>query len=393
MNDTGRNHRVRVLHLGSPTGLYGAERWILAVARHLPVADFDCVVATVRDDPSLTSPVCRRASELGLEVRVFEDHGRLSLDAVRQIRAFIRSTAVDIVHSHGYKTDLIGLLAAAGTRCRTVTTPHGWSTDADWRLRVYEALDRASFPFFDAVVPLSETLHRGLEWVGRLRRNLHLIPNGVDLDELAESMSAPVAGHLARSEGDFVVGFVGRLVPLKAVDVLIQAFARLDRPGKQLWIVGDGPEGDALKVLAARLGIASDVHFLGYREDRLAILGRIDVLALPSRTEGTPRCVLEAMAARVPVVTSDVEGCRILVRDHETGLLARVDDVADLARRLGRLATDAALRLRLAEAGRAFVEREFSARMVASRYAELYLELLVPAASREALPPARGNPH
>jgi glycosyltransferase involved in cell wall biosynthesis len=387
-----RNRRVRVLHLGSPTGLYGAERWILAVARHLPAADIESVVAAVRDDPSLTAPVCRRASALGLEARVFEGHGRLSLDAVRQIRAFIRSTAVDIVHSHGYKTDLIGVLAAAGTRCRTVTTPHGWSTDADWRLRIYEALDRASFPFFDAVVPLSEKLRRDLAWLGRLRGNLHLIPNGLDLDEVTEAMSVPAAGDPARSDRDFVVGFVGRLIPLKAVDVLMRAFAHLDRPGKQLWIVGDGPEGDALKALAARLGIASAVRFFGYREDRLAILGRMDVLALPSRSEGTPRCVLEAMAARVPVLTSDAEGCRILVRDDETGLLSRVDDAAGLARQLGRLATDAALRLRLAEAGRAFVEREFSARLVASRYADLYHGLLAPGAPREALPPARGNP-
>jgi len=382
---------VRVLHLGSPIGLYGAERWILAVARHLPAAEFESVVAAVRDDPALTAPVCRRASELGIEGRVFDGRGRLSLRAVRQIRAFIRATAIDIVHSHGYKTDLIGLLAAAGTPCRTVTTPHGWSTDADWKLRIYEWLDRASFPIFDAVVPLSDKLHRGLEWVGRLRGNLHLIPNGLDLDEVAEARAASAGAYLAKGDADFVVGFVGRLIPLKAVDVLMRAFARLDRPGKRLWIVGDGPEAEALKALASQLGVASMVRFFGYREDRLAIMGRMDVLALPSRSEGTPRCVLEAMAARVPVVTSDVEGCRILVRDGETGLLSRVDDVAALARQLERLAGDAGLRRRLAEAGYAFVEREFSARTVASRYAELYRELLASGGSRSALTSARGD--
>lgn len=378
--------RARVLQLGSPSGLYGAERWILALARHLPDCGFEPVVGTIRDAPGQAAAVCDRAGLLGIEQVVFEAPGRLSLKAVKQIRGFIDRAGIDIVHTHGYKTDLIGLLAATGTRCRTVTTPHGWSTDADLKLRVYEWLDRASFPFFDAVVPLSARMYRDLHWLRRVGGHPHLIPNGLDLQDVADAAAGVAGAELDRGEEDFVVGFVGRLIPLKAVDVLLRAFAELSRPGKRLWIVGDGPEEEALRRLAGELGVASLVRFFGYRDDRLTIMKRMDVLALPSRSEGTPRCVLEAMAARVPVVSSDAEGCRILVSDDTTGLLFRVDDPSGLARQLDRLAADAALQRRLVNAAYDFVRREFSAASMAARYADLYSRLLAGEGAAAATP-------
>lgn len=375
--------RTRVLQLGGPTGLYGAERWILALARYLPRCGFQPVVGTILDAPGQGAAICERAQQLGIEHVVFEAPGRLSLQAVTRIRAYIGRAGIDIIHTHGYKTDLIGLLATMGTPCRTVTTPHGWSTDADFKLRAYEWLDRASFPFFDAVVPLSDRLCRELSWLRRFGGNLYLIPNGLDLQDVADASATGAGVDLTRQDEDFVVGFVGRLIPLKAVDVLMHAFAALDRPGKRLWIVGDGPEREALQSLAARLAITPLVRFFGYREDRLVVMKRMDVLVLPSRSEGTPRCVLEAMAARVPVIASDAEGCRVLVREGMTGLLFHVDDPVGLATQLTRLTEDAGLRERLANAGHDCVKREFSAEAMASRYATLYARLLQGAGAPE----------
>ena len=103
---------IRVLHLGNATGLYGAERWILALARHLPAGEAHSVVAAL-DDAGVESPaLCEHAQRLGIPTQVFRSRGRLSLGAVTQLRDFVQRNGIDVVHTHGYKTDLVACLAA-----------------------------------------------------------------------------------------------------------------------------------------------------------------------------------------------------------------------------------------------------------------------------------------
>ena len=123
------------------------------------------------------------------------------------------------------------------------------------------------------------------------------------------------------------------------------------------------------------LGISERTHFLGFRKDRLALLKGLDVFVLPSRLEGIPRCLMEAMAAGVPVIASDIPGCNDLVIDHETGILFPVNDAQALAEKVRELAVNHALRGSLAKAAREFVEQNFSATRMAREYESLYLSL------------------
>lgn len=366
---------IRVLHLGSPTALYGAERWILALARYLDPQAVESVVAAVRDDPSLHAPLCAGAAQLGLRTHVFDAFGRVNWRAVTALRRFLVDERVDVLHTHGYKTDLIGLFATRGTACRLVTTPHGWSVDAGFKLVVYEWLDRAVFPFFDAVVPLSQKLYDELARFAPTRRRLHLIQNGVDIGEIdAVAELAPEARRW-REEGRFVIGYVGQLIPRKGLATLLRAFAALP-PGKRvLAIVGEGEQRAELEQLAGALGVAGSVEFLGFRADRLALLKGFDAFVLPSQLEGIPRCLMEAMAARVPIVASDIPGCRELVAHERTGLLVPCDDAAALAAALARM-DEAAARERFAAAARDEVERSYSAAAMARRYEALYRSLV-----------------
>ena len=123
--------KIRVLQLGSPTGLYGAERWILALVKHLDPDRIHSIVAAIKDDNDLEVPLCNEAAELNFETKIFHANGRFNLSAIRQLRQYIQSKDIDILHTHFYKTDLIGLLATLGTDCKIISTPHGWSTKAD----------------------------------------------------------------------------------------------------------------------------------------------------------------------------------------------------------------------------------------------------------------------
>jgi len=366
---------IRVLQLGSPTGLYGAERWILALVKHLDSKKVNSWVAAIKDDPRLEVPLCKEAEKLGIPSHIFEAYGRINLAAVKQLRSFIHENGIHILHTHGYKTDLMGLLAVRGSRCKLVSTPHGWSKLADFKLSCYEMLCRCIFPFFDAVVPLSDQLYRSLQRLPGMNGKLHLIRNGVDISEI--DAVREVNGEITswKEKGAFVIGYVGRLIPSKGLDVLLNAVAHLDSVNWRLAVVGDGEQRSELESLASKLGVDKRVQFFGFREDRILFLQGFNLFVLPSRTEGTPRCLMEAMAARLPVVVTDIPGCRTLVTNNRTGLLFPLDRAEKLANAIKKVAFESSLGKSLANNGRELIGRSFSAARMARDYEKLYSSL------------------
>ena len=350
---------------------------------------FDMQVAAFRDDPSLKVPLCTEAARLGFKTHIFEVPGRFNPSSVSELREFIKKKGIQILHTHAYKQDIIGLMATRGTRCKAISTPHGWSKEPDFKLWCYEILNRAVFPFFDAVVPLSKDLYDALassRWHTMLSRltnsrlpestNLLLIANGVDISEIDSVTEVAPEIHSLRASGAFIIGYVGQLIHRKGLDVLLKAVSKLqDSLNWHLLIVGEGDLKHSLKDLAMKLGISDRIHFLGFRKDRLALLKGFDVFVLASRLEGIPRCLMEAMAARVPVIASDIPGCIDLVIDQETGILFPVNDVHALAEKMRELAVNHVLRDSLSKAAREFIERNFSATRMAREYESLYLSL------------------
>jgi glycosyltransferase involved in cell wall biosynthesis len=367
---------IRVLHLGSPTGLYGAERWILALVRHLPPSRVASFVAVIKDAPELQAPLCAHASRYGLRTLVVESFGKFSFSAIPKLRRFILDNEIEVLHTHGYKSDILGCLAACGTQCKRLTTPHGWSLNAGVKLQLYEALDRLCFYLMDCVAPLSGDLHVGLARMPGMRQKLHLIENGMDLSELDIPTEPPHLLQQWRAEGDIVIGYVGQLIRRKRIDTLIQAFQQIDVAPKRLCIIGDGPQRAELEQLAAAVGGRERITFLGYRDDRIALLKGLDLFVLPSELEGIPRCLMEAMAVGVPVITSDIPGCRDLVEQEVTGLLFRSGDASELARQMIRLIKDERLRGKIANQGRQLMRETRSAATMAQSYLELYEKLL-----------------
>jgi len=367
---------IRVLQLGSPNGMFGAERWIMALVRHLPVQRVHSTVAVIRDSWDADEPeLLGHARGAGIDTACVAAPGRFNPAAIAALRATIRDRRIDVLHVHFYKGTILGALAVRGTRCRLVATPHGWSTGGGRTLQTYEWLERLAFAWADAVTPLSTELDRGLRRLPWVRHRLTLIPNAVDLAEVTGSDGVAADVLKVRRRGGFVIGYIGQLIARKRVDTLIEAFARIDAQDRCLFVVGDGAERASLERLAARLGVADAVCFVGYREDRLDFLRGFDVLVLPSALEGLPRCLMEGMAARRAIVASDIEGTRELVRHGESGLLFPVGDVRALAGALARLAADPLERQALGACGFDVVSRHRSAEAMAAHYVELYASL------------------
>ena len=247
-------------------------------------------------------------------------------------------------------------------------------------IRLFHAV---ATPFRRAVLKRARAVIANAPGLARLSESrdpvpVHVIPNGVD----TEVFRPPEAGE-ARS-ADFRILFVGRLHELKNIHLILRSAAELQRSGipVSLDLVGDGPERPALEALAGELGIGERVRWHGWRpkEEVAALYRGANCLVNPSRYEGMPNTVLEAMASNLPVVASDVGGNNDLVRTGETGFLFALSDPAALTRALEALARDPALRERMGARGRALAVSDYSWRGVATRY----LALLAPGSQPRA---------
>ena len=225
-----------------------------------------------------------------------------------------------------------------------------------------QALARA----LDAHVAVGERSARLIEeYVGLPPGSVTAIANGVPHEQL-EPFPRLVPGP--------IIGSLGRLTDQKGYDLLVRALPGL--PEATLVLVGDGPERGALGDLALTLGVADRVHVTGWADDARRYLPTFDVFALPSRWEGMPLGILEAMHAGLPVLAADVGSVAEAVSDGESGFVVPPDDQPAVSDRLGRLLGDASLRKRMGERGRATAALRFTDTVMARRYEKLYGELL-----------------
>jgi len=369
------NRPLKVLQLGSASGLYGAERWILSLIKYFDVSIVESLVGAVVDDNANKAPLCDESKKLGFESVRIKSGGRYSFDSVLNLRKIIKEKQIDIVHSHGYKTDLLSLLATTGLKCKTVSTPHGWTQDPDFKLKIYEIMDRMIFPFFDAVVPLSEGLMDSLVHIPKLSNKLTLITNGVDIGEVEELNDIAPEITKLKADGYQVIGYIGRLVHGKGLDTFIHGLAKLTDLKWKAILIGEGEQELELRQLVKEKSLDDQIAFLGFRADRLSLLKGFDVFVLPSKSEGIPRCIMEAMAAEVPVVASNIPGCRTLIDGQKTGALFEVDDAEGLAVSIKQTLNDPALNEMYRVEAKQFLLERYSAKRMAKEYEGLFENL------------------
>lgn len=269
-----------------------------------------------RDDPA--HPFVRRLREAGVETSIVVAPGRAYRREHRAIRGVLAEIRPDVVHTHGYRADLIAAHAARREGFKTVTTVHGFA-GGDWKNRLYEALQRRGFRRMDAVVAVSRQQLPVLESAG-LSRRVFLVPNAWAPPGSARSRDES-RRRFGLDDSTRVIGFVGRLSREKGAHILLEALSRVDDPTVCVSVVGDGPERTALEQQAGELGVAERVRFHGAVPDAWRYFTAFDVFVLPSLTEGTPISLFEAIHAAVPVVASEVGGVPDVLPAAHPGLV------------------------------------------------------------------------
>jgi glycosyltransferase involved in cell wall biosynthesis len=374
-------HVITRLSLGGSSESTVASAVAAARARY----DVTLAVGLAESEEACVSDARQRGCRL-VDVRSLGREaapGRDLLALIELVR-LMRRLRPAIVHTHTSKAGFIGRLAARLSGVPIVIhQPHGHIFYAYWgehRTRVYLALERLAARWSDRLLTLTdrgaaEHLERG---IGRPSQFV-TVASGVPTEALRRS--APPRDDARRDLGlddaSFVVVGVGRLVPVKGFDLLVEALPRLvaEVPETHVLLVGDGPERAALERRAAQLGVAARLHVLGARNDVARCLRAGDVLAAPSRNEGMGRALVEAMALGLPVVAAAVGGIPDVVTDGDCGRLVPPDDAAALGEVLADLGRDRTLVEKLGAAAPAQAER-FSSVVTDARLLALYGKLL-----------------
>jgi glycosyltransferase involved in cell wall biosynthesis len=233
--------------------------------------------------------------------------------AYRQLFGSIRP---DLMHSHGYRSDVLAGPMAGRLGIPRISTVHGF-TGGDWKNRIYEYLQVRAWRRYDKVVAVSAPLERWLRSAGLRSDQVALVPNAyasVPVLSRAEARRA-----LGLDDSEVVLGWIGRLSREKGLDVLLDAMPGL--PDLRLSVLGEGRERASLQVQAGRLGIAGRIRWHGMVPQAAALYCAFDVFVLSSRTEGTPISLFEAMAAGVPVVATRVGGVPDVITESEARLV------------------------------------------------------------------------
>ncbi len=351
-------------------GLGGAERVVVDLAGGLRAHGYATVIISLDHDGVLAHV----ASSAGAEV-VPLGLGRANPRTLAVLTDVLRSRTIDVLHLHLPRAGVLGRLVARRLGLHPVVyTEHNvWPGYG----AVIRRLNQWTLPWTDHVVAVSQTVRRWLLAHGVPADRVTAIANGIDVDGLRRrAAQGPSLRHLLGLPGGApVVGTVANLHPRKGLDTLIAAVARLHAgwPEMHLAVIGrDDGMSARLRKLAEEAGVGASVHLMGARDDVPALLSQFSVFVLPSRVEGMPIALLEAMALGVPVVVTPVGGIPEAVKDGRDGIHIPVGDFRALALAMDRLlrAPEEAARFGRVAARR--IAQEFSLERMAGDHARLY---------------------
>jgi len=368
--------RLRVAAIMDTWIVSGPGRQLAALSQALRTHGIELRIFMFQRIGRPPSPFIAYLERVGVSHVVIPDGGPMDLSLPRRLGQALGEWRPDIVQTHGYRlTALIFLLRLAGQKLPWIAFFHG-ATDENWKMRLYNQLDRILLRRADRLVVLSEENRRAFADAAERLRLIHNASFPIPPD------GEPVRLDHLRREGRPLIAAVSRLSPEKGLDLLIEAVARLSAAGKpvSLVIAGDGQERTALERQAETLGIGDRVHFLGMVRNVTSLYSQVDAVVLPSRPgrEGLPNVLLEAMRADAPVVATAAGSVPEVLAVPGSGELVRPGDVDALVEGIGaalaRGRSPEAAAARIEAIGRFSLERRVAAHL--SLYAEVRPDLI-----------------
>lgn len=367
--------RIKLILLTSVLDRRGGERMILKLALGLDPAKYDVKVVCLRPQ----TPFLNEFESRGINVTVLGMKKYFEMRPLFKLYQILRRDKVDLVHTHFYRDAIYGrpIARLAGVRGVISTLQNSYV----WRSRAQLFLDGLTSVFADRVTAVSEAVKKfAIEREHIPARKLVTIFNAIEVDKFSiqPGVRERVRKKLGLSPGEIAVGSLGALTPQKGYRYLLEAVPTVLRshPSVRFFIGGEGYLKEDLLKLRDKSGLSERVEFLGFRKDVPELLSAFDIFILPSLFEGLPVSLVEAMAAGLPIVTTDVDGNCEAIGENEAGLAVESMDPPALARSLIKLIEDPDLRERMGQAGRKRARALFSVRSMVKQYEKLYSDCL-----------------
>lgn len=367
----------KVLHIQKVAGIAGSENHLLTLLPQLREYGYELrmlVLAAPEDRPGA---FIKQMHSHGIVTNVIPMRGNIAPFLVIRLAYYIRRHNFNLIHTHLFHADLYGTLAArlAGVQS-VVSTKHGFDP---WRRGMwYGFLDRRIAFLQEHIIVISKAIGQWLSEVeGLPKSKMRVVHYAIDVDGFrADTPSKKFSSIMSQP----IIGIVSRLIHQKGVQVLIEALGICIEkyPETSLVIVGDGPCRSVLEQQAQTLGIAENVHFLGYvvHPELNSIMQAFDIFAFPTFGEGFGLVLLEAMACAKPIIASEVMAIPEIVLHEECGLLVPPGDPVLLAEALQKLLQDSDLRQQYGDTGFRRVTNEFTVKRMARQTARVYGEML-----------------
>jgi len=362
----------RILLLIPTLDRAGAEKQLCLLAAGLPRDEFEVHVCAL----TRGGPMESRLRAAGVPYRVIGKRWKLDPQAFWRLKRHVAQLRPELIHGWMFAANSYGMAAACACDVRHFIV--GQRCVDPWKSRLQLAVDRVMARCGDRVAVNSLGVRDFYVAHGVPDGRVCVIPNAVETAEPPNMTRRQLLDALHLPEGCRLIGLVGRLWPQKRVKDAIWAadLLKVIRDDVHLLIIGDGPQRDRLRRFRDQCEMRDKVHFLGARGDAARLLPHFAALWSASAYEGQSNVILEAMAAGVPVVATDIPGTRELIQSGETGFLVPVGDRAALAKWTDRLLNDADLAARLAEAARRRAQTEFSVEKMIERHVAMYRQAL-----------------
>ena len=358
---------MKVLYLINYAGSGGSERYVELLAKAYHGKRCGCGLCY-----NVDGPLVRTMEKLGIPTHRIEMKSILDLGAAKKLAALVKAGGYDVIHAQYPRENYIAILARQfGCKAKIIFTSHLiMEQPLPWKL-----LNRVFTPKNQAVLTVCTHGRQVLEKNGVAKDKIRVLFNGVDT-AAAPRRDRSVLREFGIGDDELVISILTRFSEEKGVPFLLRSIAKLkemtDRPFRLL-LVGTGPDFDRDKELLPQLGIEDRVVLTGFRRDTARLLAASDLYLNSSSSEAMSFAILEALAAGLPLVVTDVGGNPELVNTGKVcGLLAPYGDETAYAAAMARLLEDDGLRGQFSAAAREKAEREFSIGKMLDGLFEIY---------------------
>lgn len=363
--------KLRVLHLTFDMRIGGTEQVIKNLVESTDFSKFDVSILCIEQP---IGPFGQLLVDQGVKIDSFQRTNGFDKGLIKNIRQYIKTNAIDVIHCHQYTPWFYGTLASMFSSVKVVFTEHGrfYPDSGSWKRRLINPVLSA---MTSSITSISKATKQALIDFEYLHSNkVDVVYNGITALKVDQQKVAKLRQKLSLNDDNIVFGTVARLVPIKNQTLLIKAFNQvlIQTPEAKLLIVGDGEEKEKLDKLVSELGIEYAVIFAGYITQPVDYMALMDIFLLPSLSEGTSMTLLEAMSLSKPCVVTDAGGNPEVIKDFYNGYVTPNNELEPFFQKMQQLAQDKQLRVEFGENSHQRFLEIFTNTAMANSYMAIY---------------------